>query len=163
VKINYLSIALVMGAAIAVVIALLVHGIWTEERKARRQFVRGIENGREPGRENLEPVEVENSPAHKHRDSTRASDGYRRIGVTIGSIFAIFPIVVGLLFARTGLSIALLMYCGLAAVTMFFIPYLISRSLGWIVDNFISKMASRNESRSHNAAVSCTTTGRSKI
>jgi hypothetical protein len=135
-KINYLSIALVMGAAMVVVIELLIHGIWTEERRVRRQFVRGIENenGIGSGGENLGLVDVENSQGHQH------SEGYRRVGVTVGSIFAILPIVVGLGFARTGLSVALLIYCGLAAVIMFFIPYLISRSLGWIVDNFISKM-----------------------
>jgi hypothetical protein len=137
VKINYLSIALVMGAAMAVVIVLLVHGIWSEERKARRQFAKGIEY---PSRvEYLELVE-EDHQLHKPHEASRASEGYRRVGLALGSIFAIFPIIMGLFFARTELSISLLIYCSLAGVIMFLIPYIVSRLLGWIVDNFISKM-----------------------
>jgi hypothetical protein len=142
VKINYLSIALVMGAAVAVVIVLLVHGIWSEERKARRQFAKGLEYGSRvmAQGEYLELVEVKDPLLHKPHEASRASEGYRRVGLALGSIFAICPIVIGLFFARTGLSISLLVYCGLAGVIMFLIPYVVSRLLGWIVDNFISKM-----------------------
>ena len=67
----------------------------------------------------------------------RVSQDYRRIGVIVGLLFAAVPIAAGL-FA--GLSFSLLIYCGLAAVIMFAIPYGISRSVGWIVDSFFSSM-----------------------
>ena len=55
-------------------------------------------------REYLELVDIEGPQLPKARDSSRASESYRRIGLTVGSIFAVFPIVLGLFFARTGLE-----------------------------------------------------------
>jgi hypothetical protein len=134
VKVSYLSIGLVMGTAMAVVIMLLVHGIWTEQRKAHRPSVKVTESGR------AELVEVGNRELPKPRDYSRTGEDYRRIGVIVGSIFAAFPIVVGLFFSPTVLNIFLLMYCGFAAVILFLIPYVVSRSLGWLVDNVNAKM-----------------------
>jgi hypothetical protein len=142
IKFNYLSLGLIIATALVVVIVLLIHGISTEQREAQRQFAKQrLPSGRELAEpEYLEGAEVAAPSLHKPDNSTRVGGGYRRIGLLVGSIFALFPIVLGLIFARRELSISLLMYCGAAAVILFLIPYVISRSLGWIVDNFFSKM-----------------------
>ena len=138
VKVNYLSIGLVTGTAIAIVIGLLVHGIWTEQRKAL--FGKKMIHLKEYGGSVIAEELVEGRELFKPQYFFgRARENYRRIGVIVGSIFSAVPIVAGLFLARTGLNLLLLMYCGLAAAIMFLIPYGISRSLGWIVDSFFSK------------------------
>ena len=138
VQVNYLSIGLVTGVAIAILILLLVHGIWTEQRKL--QFARKSTLPKEYGgglATNGEYSAPEGQDLLKPHVYGRLSQDYRRIGVTVGLIFAAVPIVAWL-FA--GPSFSLLMYCGFAAVIMFAIPYGISRSVGWIVDSFLSSM-----------------------
>jgi UDP-glucose/GDP-mannose dehydrogenase family, central domain len=65
--INYFSIGLIMSAAMTVVIASLVHGIWNEQRKAQRPFVKVTESGR------AELVGLEGRKLPKSRDYGRTS------------------------------------------------------------------------------------------
>jgi hypothetical protein len=139
IKLNYLSIGMVVGTAIAILIALLVHGIWTEQRKI--QFARTSTHSNKYGGGRTADGEhstiVEGRELFKPHVHGRLSQDYRRIGVTVGVIFAAVPIAAWL-FA--GMSFSLLIYCGFASVIMFAIPYGISRSVGWITDSFLYSM-----------------------
>ena len=132
VQVNYLSLGLVTGAALAVVIVLLVHGIWTEPRKVQ-SAKRGAYAG--GGGEYSEILQVRE--LLKPEDYGRA---YRRIAVIVGIIFSAVPVLAGLFLAREGLSLSQLSYCGLAAGILFVVPYAITRSVGWVLDSCIAKM-----------------------
>ena len=151
VQLNYLSIGLVIGAAMAVVIVLLVRGIWNEQGKAQRAFDKKESylkqfGGDETVRlDELESVQAVKPELPSPRDYGRISTNYRRIGLIVGSLFAVVPILSGLVLAHTELTFSFLMYCALATIILFVIPYGICRSLGWILDGFLSKAEAGSE------------------
>jgi hypothetical protein len=71
------------------------------------------------------------------------SDDYHRIGLIVGSLFSVCPVLVGIFVASNERSLLPLIFAGLTGTVMFLLAYGVGRLLGWILDGLVSRVEER--------------------
>jgi hypothetical protein len=132
---NYVSVGMVVATALAIVIVLMILGIWKEQKKIQSPWVKKQTRWREWHDQQVRPASA--------KEERLLSDDYHRIGLIVGSLFSVCPVIVGIFVASSERSLLPLIFSGLIGIVMFFLPYGIGRLLGWILDGLVSRVEAR--------------------
>jgi hypothetical protein len=132
---NYVSVGLVVATALAIVVVLMVLGIWKEQKKIRSPWEKKQTRWRTWHDQQVRPATA--------KEERLPSDDYRRIGLIVGSVFLVCPMIVGVFVAGSERSLLPLIFAGLIGIVMFFLPYGIGRLLGWILDGLVFRVEGR--------------------